>query len=228
MLADTATTIPTTDQTWSPTVTIVDISVPIRPGMVVWADDPPVVLERIESMTDGAHANVSRLDFGVHTGTHVDAPVHFIDGAPGADALDLEALIGPAVVVDATAVERHLDAQVLSGLRIPDGATRLVFKTRNSELWGSERFETGFLGVTEDGARWLVERGVRLVGIDYLSIAPFGQSVPTHRLLLGAGVAILEGTDLRGVEPGEYELICLPLRIVASDGAPARAVLVRR
>lgn len=207
---------------------IVDISVPIHPEMVVYAGDPPVLLERTESMADGAHANVSRLDFGVHTGTHVDAPVHFIDGAPGADALALDAMIGPASVIDATAVERHLDAEVLAGLSVPDGATRLLFKTRNSELWGSDRFETGFLGITEDGARWLVDRGVALVGIDYLSVAPYGMAVPTHRVLLAAGVVILEGTDLRDAEPGDYELVCLPLRIVGADGAPARAVLIRR
>jgi arylformamidase len=207
---------------------IVDISVPIHPAMVVWAGDPPVLLERTESMADGAHANVSRLDLGAHTGTHVDAPVHFIDGAAGVDALALDAMIGPAVVIDATAVERHFDAEVLAGLSVPEGATRLVFKTRNSELWASGRFESGFIGITEDGARWLVDRGVRLVGIDYLSVAPYGMSVPTHRVLLGAGVVILEGTDLRDVEPGEYDLVCLPLRIVGGDGAPARAVLIRR
>jgi arylformamidase len=208
-------------------VTIIDISVPIRPGMVVWPGDPPVTLERMKSMTDGAHSNVTRLDFGAHTGTHVDAPVHFIDGADGVDRVPLEALIGPAIVVDATAVERHFDSEVLRGLDIPDGAERLLFKTRNSGLWASDRFETGFLGITEDGARWIVDRGVRLVGIDYLSIAPHGQSVPTHRVLLGAGVAILEGVDLRDVEPGEYELVCAPLRIVDCDGSPARAVLRR-
>jgi arylformamidase len=209
-------------------VEIIDISVPIRPGMHVWPDDPPVVLERISSMADGAHANVSRLDFGVHAGTHIDAPIHFLADGVGADLVPLGALIGPAVVVDATAVDRHLDANVLQALAIPEGTERVLLRTRNSELWASDRFEAGFLGVTEDGARWLVERGVRLVGIDYLSIAPFGDSVPTHRALLGGGVAVLEGTDLRGVEPGAYELVCAPLRIVGADGAPARAVLVRR
>jgi arylformamidase len=204
-----------------------DISVPIRPGMHVWPDDPPVVLERFSAMADGANANVSRLDFGVHAGTHIDAPVHFIADGVGADLVPVDALIGPAVVVDATSVDRHLDAEVMAALAIPEGSERVLFKTRNSELWASAQFEAGFLGVTDDGAKWLVDHGVRLVGIDYLSIAPFGDSVPTHRTLLGAGVAVLEGTDLRGVEPGEYDLICAPVRIVGSDGAPARAILVR-
>lgn len=207
---------------------IIDISAPIHPGMHVWPGDPPVAIERTSSMADGAHDNVSRLDLGAHAGTHVDAPVHFIADAAGVDRVPLDALVGPAVVVDATAVDRHLDAGVLGGLEIPEGTERVLLKTPNSELWASDRFEAGFLGVTDDGARWLVERGVRLVGIDYLSIAPYGDSVSTHRALLGAGVAILEGTDLRGVEPGAYELICAPLRIVDADGAPARALLVRR
>lgn len=207
---------------------IIDISVPIHPDMVVWAGDPAVVLERVKSMADGAHDNVSRIDFGVHTGTHVDAPVHFLADGAGVDEVPLDALIGPALVVDATAVDRHLDADLLSDLAIPDGVQRVIFKTRNSELWASDRFETDFLAITEDGARWLVDLGVRLVGMDYLSVAPRGRSVPTHRVLLEAGVAILEGADLRGVEPGEYELICAPLRIVGADGAPARALLVRR
>jgi arylformamidase len=207
---------------------IFDISVPIHPEMAVWAGDPAVVVERVKSMADGAHDNVSRIDLGVHTGTHVDAPLHFLADGVGVERVSLDALIGPALVVDATHLERHLDANAMATLAIPDGIERVLLKTSNSELWASGRFETGFLGVTEDGARWLVERGVRLVGIDYLSIAPYGQSVPTHRALLGAGVAILEGTDLRGIEPSEYELICAPIRLVDADGAPARALLVRR
>jgi arylformamidase len=209
-------------------VEILDISVPIRPGMAVWPGDTPVALQRTSSMADGAHANGSRIDLGVHTGTHVDAPLHFIADGSGVDRVPLDALIGPALVVDATVIDRHLDADVLAGLDIGHGDERVLLKTSNSELWASDRFETSYLGITEDGAHWLVEHGVRLVGIDYLSIAPYGQSVPTHRVLLGAGVAILEGTDLRGVEGGAYELICAPLRIVDADGAPARAFLVRR
>jgi arylformamidase len=209
-------------------VEILDISVPIHPAMHVWPGDPPVAIERVSSMADGAHDNVSRVDFGVHAGTHVDAPVHFIADGVGVDRVPLDALIGPALVVDATHLDRHLDAAVLDALGIPPGTDRVLFKTTNSELWPSAGFETDFVGVTEDGARWLVERGVRLVGIDYLSIAPYGDSVPTHRVLLGAGVTILEGTDLRGVEPGAYDLLCAPLRIVDADGAPARAFLVRQ
>lgn len=201
---------------------IFDISVPIRPGMVTYEGDPPVHLALALSIADGASANVSRLDFGVHTGTHVDAPVHFLEGAAGADSLPLGVLIGPAHVVDATGVAEELDEKALRGLGLPE-AERLIFKTTNSELWALDRFSPEMVKLTGDGARYLIGRGVRLVGIDYLSVG----DERAHVELLRAGVVPLEGVDLRGIEPGEYELVCLPLRLVASDGAPARAVLIR-
>jgi arylformamidase len=203
-------------------VEIFDISVPIRPGMVTYEGDPPVHLALAHSIAGGASANVSRLDFGVHTGTHVDAPIHFLEGAAGADSLPLGVLIGPAHVVDATGVAEELDEKALRGLGLPE-AERLIFKTTNSELWALDRFSPEMVKLTGDGARNLIGRGVRLVGIDYLSVG----DEQAHVELLRAGVVPLEGVDLRGIEPGEYELVCLPLRLVASDGAPARAVLIR-
>jgi arylformamidase len=203
-------------------VEIIDISVPIRPGMIVYEGDPDVRLERVLSIADGASANVSRLDFGVHSGTHVDAPVHFIEGAAGAEALRLDALVGDAYVVDATTVE-SLDEETLRELRLPEGAERLLFQTTNSRLWERAGFTPDFVQLSADGARLLVARGVRLVGIDYLSIG----DEDVHRELLSAGVIVVESLDLRGVDPGTYRLVCLPLRLVGSDGAPARAVLVR-
>jgi len=205
-----------------------DISVPIRNGMVTFEGDPPVHLRRASSMGDGAVCNVSRLDFGVHSGTHVDAPIHFIDGAAGVEAVDVDALVGPAVVVDARAVDGPFDRAAIEDLAIPEGTERLLFRSRNSELWNEPAFTGAFTGVTEDGARALIGIGVRLVGIDYLSIAPFGDPTPTHVTLLSAGVAILEGLDLRAIEPGDYDLICLPILIPGSDGGPARAMLRRR
>jgi arylformamidase len=204
-------------------VEVIDISVPLRPGMVVYDGDPPVILERALSIGEGASANVSRLDFGVHSGTHVDAPVHFIEGAPGADALPLDVLVGSAEVVDATGVEDVLDGAVLRGLALPERAERLIFKTSNSRLWERDEFMPNFVRMDGSGARYLVNRGVRLVGIDYLSVG----DEEAHVELLRAGVVALESLDLRGVEPGAYHLVCLPLRIVGSDGAPARAVLMR-
>ena len=198
---------------------IIDISVPVRPGMITYPGDPTVSLERVSSIADGAVANLSRLDFGVHSGTHVDAPLHFIDGAPAAEALPLDVLIGPARVLDLTGAER-LDAAAFEGVELGE---RVLLKTRNSELWERDTFADEFLALTEDGARALIDGGVRLVGIDYLSVGDEG----AHHALLGAGVVAIEGLDLRGVEPGEYQLVCAPLKLVGSDGAPARALLIR-
>jgi arylformamidase len=207
-------------------VDVYDLTVPVRQGMVVYEGDPPVRLTRAASIAQGAQANVSRLDFGVHTGTHVDAPVHFIEGAAGVESIPLDALVGPAWVVDATHLERDIDLLALQSLDIPAGIERLLFRTRNSELWGLPRFSRDFLGLTAEAARALVQRGVRLVGADYLSIAPADDPAPTHVELLEAGVVILEGLDLRGVPAGGYQLVCLPLLIEGADGAPARALLV--
>jgi arylformamidase len=197
---------------------IIDISVPIRTGMITYPGDPEVRLERVISIADGGQANISKLDLGVHTGTHVDAPRHFIDGAAGVDELSLDLLIGPCEVV---AVE-GLDAEAVESL--PGGVERLLFKTPNSELWARDSFSDDFLRLDEPAARALVERGVRLVGVDYLSVG----DEEAHLTLLGAGVVAVEGLDLRGAEPGSYELHCLPLRLVGSDGAPARTVLIKR
>lgn len=199
---------------------ILDISVPIRPGMVTYPGDPTVTLERVSALAEGAAANISRLDFGVHTGTHVDAPAHFIDGAPAAERLPLHVLVGPALVVDATALAGDLDGETLAQLEL---AERVLFKTRNSMLWERDSFVEDFVSLTADGAQVLIERDVRLVGIDYLSLG----DEDAHRALLGAGIVAVEGLDLRGVEPGEYELVCAPLRLVGSDGTPARALLLR-
>jgi arylformamidase len=181
-----------------------------------------VHLERTSSLAEGDVANISRLDLGVHTGTHVDAPVHFLEGAAGADDLPLDVLIGDAAVVDATGVEGALDEPALKELEIPR-TERLIFKTRNSRLWELEQFSHDFIRLTGDSARLLIARGVRLLGIDYLSIG----DEEAHVELLGAGIVALEGLDLRGVEPGAYRLVCLPLRLVGADGAPSRAVLIR-
>ena len=205
-----------------------DISVPIRDGMVTFDGDPLVHLERVQTMADGAICNVSRLDFGLHSGTHIDAPVHFIDGAAGIEWVPLDSLIGPALVVDATTIDGPFDRAAIERLPIPAGTERLLFRSRNTALWDSPGFDRSFVAVTADGATALVEQGLRLVGADYLSIAPFDAPTPTHQILLGAGVVIVEGLDLHAVDPGWYDLICLPLLIPGSDGGPARAIIRRR
>jgi arylformamidase len=202
-------------------VTLIDISVPIRTTMPIYEGNPGVSLQRVLSILEGEVANVSRLDLGVHTGTHVDAPLHFIEGAPSAETLPLDPLVGPAFVADATAVDGPVDDAALEACGIPSGTERVLLKTRNGAHWERDEFTHDFVRLDGAGARWLVERGVNLVGIDYLSIG----DEEAHRTLLGAGVVPLEGLDLRAVEPGGYELICLPLKLVGSDGAPARALL---
>lgn len=203
---------------------IFDVSVPIRDGMLHYAGNPPVHVTRVSSLEAGDPANVSELDMGAHSGTHVDAPDHFLEGGAGAEALPLEALIGPADVVDATAATVTLDLVTLRDLELlPPGAERILFKTRNSQLWSRDEFTRDFVRLDGEAAAYLVERGVKLLGIDYLSIG----DAEAHRVLLGAGVVCVEGLDLRGIEPGPYELVCLPLKLVGSDGAPARAVLIR-
>jgi arylformamidase len=201
-------------------VEIIDVSVAVRPGMATYPGDPDVTLERFRSLAAGDVANVSRLAFGVHTGTHVDAPVHFVEGGAAAETLPLDVLAGPARVVDATHVAERLDADAVAGLEL---AERTLIKTRNSRLWELDTFAEEFVSFTGDGATVLVRRGVRLVGIDYLSIG----DEEAHQVLLSAGVVVVEGLDLRRVEPGPYGLVCAPLKLVGSDGAPARALLVR-
>lgn len=208
-------------------MTIHDITLPVSEAMVVWPGDPPVLITQPAHLDRGDPYTVSRLELGAHTGTHVDAPAHFIRGGEGVDRLPLELLVGPARVVHVPEA-RALTPEVLESLSIPPGTERLLFRTRNSERWGSaERgFWEEYVGVPAAGARWLVARGVRLVGIDYLSISPYDDLLPPHHTLLGAGVIVVEGLDLRGIAPGAYQLVCLPLKLVGGDGAPARAILI--
>jgi arylformamidase len=205
-------------------LTIFDISVPIRDGMIHYDGNPPVHVTRVQSISAGDPANLSELDLGAHSATHVDAPVHFLADGAGAEALPLELLIGPAEVVDATAATRALDLATVRALELPPrGSERILFKTRNSQLWSRGEFTRDFVRLDGEAAAFLLERGVKLLGIDYLSIG----DAEAHRILLSAGVVCIEGLDLRSIEPGSYQFICLPLKLAGSDGAPARAVLIR-
>jgi arylformamidase len=204
-----------------------DISVPIKPDMAVWPGDPAVVMQRISKIEEGDNANVTHISLSAHTGTHVDAPYHFLPDGNTLDAVPLSIMTGRAFVLHLPAVDL-ITAEVLQQVEIPRRTRRLLFKTRNSEIWarGEKDFQTDFVAVSADGAQYLVDRGIRMVGIDYLSIAPYKQSRPTHEILLKAGVFILEGINLTGVEQGRYSLYCLPLNLYGVDGAPARAILV--
>ena len=203
----------------------IDVTVPIVDGMLHWPDNPPVTLRRALAIERGDTANVSALSLGVHTGTHVDAPIHFLPGGADVGRLDPAAAIGPARVIefsDPVAVRRD----ELERVR-PRPGERLLLKTRNStRRWPAEPFDEDFVFIGADGARYLAECGIALVGVDYLSVGGFAvDGEETHRALLEAGILIVEGLDLAAVAAGDYELICLPLRLAGSDGAPARALL---
>lgn len=205
----------------------IDVSVPVRDGMVHWPSDPPVRIGLSMSIAGGDAANITEVAMSAHTGTHMDAPRHFIDDAAGIDALPLEATVGPARVIEIG------DPQVVTAAELDrhglDGAERLLLRTRNSEhRWWEEDFDDGFVHIEPEAAELIAGAGIRAVGVDYLSVGGMESGVQTHLALLGAGVWIVEGLDLSGIEAGEYELLCLPLRLVGADGAPARALLRKR
>ncbi len=204
-----------------------DLTVPIHEGMPVWPGDDPVVLRRRAKIEEGAHANVSFMSLSAHTGTHVDAPYHFIADGSKVHEMPLDVLIGPALVVEVPEAVSVIDADQIASMNLRPGTTRILFKTRNSRFWNlkEEVFQTQFVGIDQGAAQMLVELGVKLVGIDYLSIAPYKNSKPTHDVLLGAKMVIIEGLDLREVNGGAYTLYCLPLKLQATDGAPARVIL---
>ncbi|HEU4760241.1 MAG TPA: cyclase family protein [Dehalococcoidia bacterium] len=205
---------------------VYDISVPLAPGMVTYAGEPGPHLDFHSLISRGDSANVSALSLGSHTGTHVDAPRHFLDGAATVEAFPLEALVGPAHVIE-HAGPGHVTAADLAAAALPDDTRRLLVKTTNGRFWDDDEFHTDFIGLASDAAPWLVERGYLLVGIDYLSIERFhAPGHPVHKTLLGAGVVILEGLDLRRVAAGRYFLVCAPLKLVGAEGAPARVFLL--
>jgi len=206
---------------------IYDVSLPLRAGGLIYPGDPPIRIESRSSIARGDPANVSALAFGSHAGTHVDAPLHFIEGGESVDRIPLDRLIGPAVVLALAGEEPEIGAAELKAHNLRD-QTRVLLQTRNSELLARPEFSREYRSLALDGAEYLVSRGVVLVGIDYLSIERFGsEEYPVHRLLLGRGVVIVEGLELSAVAAGSYQLSCLPLRLAGLDGAPARVVLVQ-
>jgi arylformamidase len=207
---------------------IIDISVTLDNDLTIWPGDPAYHTERVHKIEDGANANVSIIEMGAHTGTHVDAPYHFLTDGGTVENLPLEAMLGPAQVIQIGDEAQVIDRKVLQAAHIPAETTRLLLKTRNSSFWQEKprQFHPDFVGIDEDGANYLVETGVRLVGIDYLSISPYHKSRPTHEGLLKARVVIIEALNLAGVEPGKYNLACLPIKLGGVEGAPARVVLM--
>ncbi|HLD94247.1 MAG TPA: cyclase family protein [Anaerolineales bacterium] len=205
-----------------------DISLTVFPGMTVWPDDPQVVLERISKLEEGRNSNGSRMAMSVHTGTHVDAPYHFLKDGSTVEKMPLKVLIGRAYVVHLSDDVDLITPKELEDAEIPPRTRRVLIRTRNSKIWQKDlrTFHKDYVGISGEGAEYLVKRGVKLIGVDYLSVAPFKNTRPTHLALLNAGVVIVEGLNLSQVSHGRYNLICLPLKLEGSDGAPARAVLI--
>ena len=205
---------------------IYDISVPIRSGGIVYPGNPEIDITLQQAVAKGAGANVSAIRFGSHTGTHADASRHFFDDGQPVDQIPLDRLIGPALLVSFPDDVRAIGAAELKAHDLK-GRKRILLRTRNSALLSQKQFAPDYTYLAPDGAEYLVEKGIELVGIDYLSIEQFHSGHHrTHRTLLAKSVVILEGLDLSVPPPGEYQLICLPLRIEGCDGAPARAVLI--
>lgn len=205
-----------------------DVTLTIRPGMAVWPGEPEVELYRLKKLEDGANANVTYMGFAVHTGTHVDAPCHFLLDGSSVDTLPLDVLVGEVFVAELPDIVNEITVEEVKALELKPGTERVLFKTRNSQYWleGNDEFKSDFVGITEDGAQALVDLGVKLVGIDYLSIAPFKKSRPTHLVMLNAKMVVIEGLELSKVSAGKYTLFCLPLKLANADGAPARVILV--
>ena len=203
----------------------IDVSVPLYTGMVHWPDNPPVQINRILDMTRGDVCNVSKMSMGSHTGTHMDGQIHFVKGGKGIDQMPLEATIGPARVIEIHDPESIKPEELRSHTFQP--GERVLFKTQNSQrCWHSDTFVEDFVYISHEAASYLVEQHIQTIGVDYLSVGGFKKDgVETHRTLLEAGIWIIEGLNLSAIQPGTYDLICLPLRIRDSDGAPARALL---
>lgn len=206
---------------------IIDISVPLDQDLPIWPDSPGFHLESLQKIEDGADANISELRCDVHTGTHIDAPSHFVQDGTTVDGISLESTIGPATVKKVPADVKTITAKTLDALDISDDVTRLLLQTRNSSLWAESRseFRSDYTALAPGAATWIVNHGIRCIGVDYLSVQHFGDDPSTHRILLQNEVVIIEGLNLSGVPEGEHELLCMPLKIADAEGAPARVAL---
>lgn len=205
---------------------IIDISLPLSEDLPVWPGSEKFKLKPINRLSDGDQCNESGYSSNIHTGTHIDTPWHFLNDGSKTDSVDLKNMIGEALIVWLPGVKK-ITPEVLESIRLPPGTTRLLFRTDNSLLWAQcvSTFKKDFVALTVDAAKWLAKKELVLIGIDYLSIQMFEESPQTHKALLSAGITILEGLNLYAIDPGFYELVCLPLAICDAEGAPARAIL---
>ncbi len=208
-----------------------DISIPIKTEMPFWPGDPIVELTSYSAISLGNSTNMTQIQMSVHTGTHIDAPKHFIDNGKTIDQIPLEQLCGKTLVIhmgDDVDVIREKELKIYHWASIIEKTRKVIFRTRNSSLWASYPvdFQRDYVGIDASGSEFLRGLGVQLVGIDYLSVAPFKETKPSHEILLSSDIVLLEGLNLTNIEGGYYDLFCLPLNIVGSDGSPARAILV--
>jgi len=215
--------------TISTTLELIDVTLPFSAAFPVWPGDPSIEMRPMQRTENGDACNVTQLVCPTHCGTHVDPPRHFIHGGPTMSELPLERWVGPAQVIEIDSSVQRIESSHLVEAGFKAGTERLILKTSGSQKWSREpiAFETDFAALTTEAARWVVAQGVKLVGIDYLSIELYGGDGETHRTLLGNDVIVVEGLDLRRVAPGAYQLICMPLKIQEGDGAPARVALAR-
>ncbi len=202
----------------------IDLSVPVRNGMVHWPGDPEFHINRVKEYDAGDELMLSHMDLGVHTGTHMDAPLHFVEGGETIDRMPLDATVGEARVIEIQHTE-CVTAHELQHAKIQKGE-RILLKTRNSaQAWNTDEFQKNFIYISREAAEHLADMGIRSVGVDYLSVGGFYKDGPeTHRVLLGAGIWIIEGLNLTPLHAGKWELICLPLRLAGAEAAPARAM----
>lgn len=207
---------------------IIDISVAIDNKLPIWPGGSFPQLDVVSDMGDGKQCNETKIKIGTHTGTHIDAPLHFIKDGSTVDKLPLDIFIGDVFVAEFRD-EREITSYDIEKLDIPEGVSRILFKTSNSKLWEKEisEFKEDYVGLTEDAAKWLVDHNIKLVGVDYLSVAKYGDIVNVHKIILGAGIVALEGINLSGVEMGNYQLVCLPIKIPNTEGSLVRAVLLK-
>jgi arylformamidase len=201
-----------------------DLSVPVRNGMVHWPGDPEFHINRVHDYANGDGLVLSHIDLGVHTGTHMDAPLHFVPGGATIDQIPLDATVGPARVIEIADPESVKPAE-LEAANIQPGE-RILLKTANSNSrWNTDEFQKDFVYISREGAAYLASIPIRAVGVDYLSVGGFYKDGPeTHRALLGAGVWVMEGLNLAALTAGPHDLICLPLKLMGAEGAPARAI----
>ncbi|MFC1482040.1 cyclase family protein [Candidatus Neomarinimicrobiota bacterium] len=204
----------------------IDITLPVIPGLPVWPESLPITFDKIFDMQKGDPHTDTNLHLSAHSGTHVDAPAHFVNDGKNLSDFPLSRFIGPVLVVDLPNID-VITAKDLAGLAIPKATTRLLIRTKNSDLWANPKheFNRDFVALDQGAAQWLVDFGMELIGIDYLSIQPFYHGPETHQIILGADIIAIEGVNLAGVEAGDYELYCLPLRLMNTEAAPVRALL---